>query len=212
MKSLQLIWQNRTIILAIVAAFFFYSTIRIGRELSLERADKNEVIKAYSQSSKEAKEYQNKYGQIVNRVEAVTLENKSLKKMIAEGYMPQLKGLEGVKKNVKNLESVVQSQTKIIDSLKVKSQRIDTVYVNAKGDTVRWQRFKARYEDKFSVIEVDEMLPGEALFEYSVGTGKQTIALFWKKKWFFGKRKYYGEAVCENPKAKVDSLVIVRGK
>jgi len=199
------LWKYRQFILIALVLLFAWTTYDQSLKLSNERSQKDEVIKALSKKTLEAKVYQNKYGATVTRIQALEFDRATLKAMVEKGFIPEIKGLEGVKKNVKNLESVLQTQTEMIDSLLAISSRKPVI---VQGDTID-HLFALEYKDKFAEITVEELKEGQSILEYQISTGKQTVAIFWSRKWFLGRKSWSGEATCENPKARVDSLLVV---
>lgn len=207
--------NKTTVGITIILLLLTYSGIQTYRAYSFkesylfEQNEKENVQKAYSQSMAEVEIYKNRFNHFVTRNEALELDNKNLSTMVKEGYLKHLKELEGVKKNLKNVEFVYRITAKALDSAMVKLKDTTKIYVDVKGDTVYYRVSEFHHKDQWAQIDEEQISPFESKVTYSV-TVPLTGAMFWDRKWFLGKKSYWGEATSENPHVTIPELVNIK--
>lgn len=174
-----------------------------------EQKEKENVQKAYSKSVAEVEIYKNRFNHFVTRNEGLELNNKTLESMVKDGYLKHMKELEGVKKNLRNVEFVYRITAKALDSAIVKLKDTTKTYVDAKGDTVFYRVSEFHHKDQWAQIDEEQISPFESKVTYSVVV-PLTGAMFWDRKWFLGKKSYWGEATSENPHVTIPELVNIK--
>jgi len=174
-----------------------------------EKSQKQGIEQLFSKKQAEVELYRNHNNQLVTQNEAVTLENKSVKDLVKQGNLSFLKDFDNLKKNYKNLEFAYQMQVRISDSLKSKLQFKDTVYITSKGDTIKFKAFSWETKDKWRDISLKQVSPDSVLFKEHQLVPLDGV-LYWKRKWFLGKKRYWAEATSENPHVTIPKLLNLR--
>ncbi len=191
------------LILLLISGFFAYTFYNKYKE---EKEQKEGVEQLFSKKQAEVEVYKNKYGQAVNRVEGITLENKTIKQLVKDGNLQFLKEFEGLRKNYKNLEFAFQLQAKSIDSLRIHLRDSVTSYIDNKGDTIKFTAKNWNKEDKWSKFTYKQISPDSAILKYEVDVPLDGV-YFFKRKWFLGKKRHFAEVVSTNPHVKIPQLL-----
>jgi len=176
-----------------------------------EKHDKEAVIQLTSGKELLLKKYVNDNGNLVTRTQSLELQNKTIQQLASEGQLKWLNEFDGLKRNMKNLESAFKLQAKAGDSINVKLQQLQMMYVDANGDTVIYQGVKFKYDDKYASLKAVQISPDSARVTYNIQV-PLSGALYWKRKWFLGKRRYQAEMVSENPNVTLDSIITLQVK
>ena len=171
-----------------------------------QKDQKENVEKLFSKKSAEVELYKNRQGQIVAKTQAIELENKTIKQLVKDGNLPWLKNFEGLKSNFKNLETAFQVQSKLIDSLKAKIHDHQVIYIDKKGDTVKFTAHDINFKDKWSEITVKQISPDSANLKYSIDVPLEGVS-YWHRKWFLGKKHEEIEVTSENPHVKINKVL-----
>lgn len=174
-----------------------------------QKNEKENIELLFSKKEAEIELYKNKHGQLVAKNEAVSLENKSIKELVKDGNLQFLKQFDNLKRNYKNLENAYEIQAKISDSLKSKLNFIDTSYVTSKGDTVKFKAFSWGIKDKWREISLKQITPDSVYFKEEQNVPLDGV-LYWKRKWFLGKKHYFSEVTSENPHVRINKLLTIR--
>ncbi len=188
------------LILVIVFAHTYYNKYLEQKE------QKQNVELLFSNKVKELEIYKNKKGQEVTKNEVVPLDNNSIKDLVNQGNLQFLKDFEGLKKNYKNLENAFQIQAKSIDSLRVTLIDTSEVYIDKKGDSIKFVAHNFNYEDKWANFQLKQYSPDSTIFKYDVYVPLDGV-LYWKRVWFLGKKHYFTEVTSENPYIKINKLL-----
>jgi hypothetical protein len=172
----------------------------------IEKKEKESVVALTAHQGLIIKDYKNKNDQLVTRATALEFENKTVRELAESGELKWLQEFEGLKKNLRNLESAYRLQTKVVDSVKVKLQTLQLFYINSHGDTIIYQGMKFNYEDKFASISALQVTPDSLHVKYSVDV-PISGTLYWKRKWFLGKKTYQAEVTSANPNVKISDVI-----
>jgi len=194
------------ILLLLISFYFgrlFYNKFQEQKE------QKEEVEQLFSKKQAEISLYKNKYNEIVSKNETITLENKTIKELVKNGNLSFLKEFESLKKNFKNLESAYQIKSKVEDSIKVKILPEEEEYVDEEGDTIEFEAQNWKYADKWSDFDVRQVAPDSVSFKYTVNVPLDGV-VYWKRKWFLGKKKYFSEITSENPHVKIPEFLNIK--
>ena len=192
------------VILSLIASL--YANKVLVEKLSDERFQKEEILKAYNTVSAEVKIFKNANGALVAKNEALTIDRANLKKMVDGGFMPGLKELPGLKKNLRNLEHAYEIALKVNDSLKVKLRDSARVVVKKNGDTIRFVS-KCDFYRKTKWFELSVLQESDTVANVNLETlVPVTGGVLWERKWFLGKKKFVAELTTENPHATVTAL------
>ncbi len=171
-----------------------------------EKSQKEGVEQLFSKQQTETQYYKNKYGETVSRTQSVVLENKTIKQLVKDGNLSFLKEFKDLKNSYKNLEYAFQAQSKSIDSIKIHLKDTVVSYVDSKGDTIKFVAKDWKKEDKWSKFDYKELSPDSAILRYEVDVPIDGV-LYWKRKWFLGKKKYFSEMTSSNPHVKIPQLL-----
>ena len=95
--------------------------------------------------------------------------------------------------------------------MNAKLNKLQLAYVNDAGDTVFYQGIKASYKDKYADLKVTQISPDSVKFVYHIQV-TLTGALYWKRKWFLGRKHYQAEMLSDNPNVVLDSIVTLKVK
>jgi hypothetical protein len=201
-----------SILIAIIVIMGLASARMLSEYLKM-KDEKANVQSLYSNKIKEIEVYKSRDGQMVHRNEALNLENKTIKELVRDGQLSQLKQLEGINKRMNNLEFIYQITAKALDSVKVRLQDTTRYYVNDKGDTLIFKATDFKYNDKWASFKAKQITPDSSILTYSV-TAPLTGAMYWKRKvpilWIFSKKEYFGEITSENPHIVIPELLNIK--
>ncbi len=180
----------------------------------IEKAEKENVILLHSKAIEQVEHYKNAYGHIVAKNEAIVLENRDIKELVKNGNLAWMNELQGIKKNLKNLEFAYKITTHVMDSLSVMLLDTTRFYI-VKGDTIRFEAKDWEYTDKWGKFSAKQLMPNKIDFKYDI-TVPLDGALIWKRKhpylWILSKKEYSSELYSENPHVKVTELVNIKVK
>ncbi len=137
---------------------------------------------------KSVEQYKNRYNKIVAKNESLTLNNKSIKELVKEGQLPVLKQFEGLKRNYRNLEQLIQSNILVSGQVKIP---IDTA-----GNFF--------FDDSFNFVQGN--IKNDTLHISDSIRVPLSVVVYWQRSWLLGRKKYSAEAVSDNPKAIIKGL------
>lgn len=205
-------WKESAIVLLIILLSTGYGVLtHYKNRYEEEKSNKENLIKLTSGKDLIIKRYQNKNDNLVVRAQQLEFENKTIKTLAEEGQLTWLKEFEGLKKNMKNLESAYKLQAKATDSVKAKLEELEGYYINDDGDTVLYKGMKFNFQDKFTTLKARQISPDSISVTYNIEV-PLAGAVFWKRKWFLGKKQYYSEMSSENPNVVIDSVISLTAK
>jgi len=187
-------------IIALISSWTFYNKYKDEKE------QKQGIEQLFSKQQTETQYYKNRYGETVSRTQSLVLENKTIKQLVKDGNLQFLQEFQGLKKNYKNLEYAFQSLSKSVDSIYIHLKDTSFTYIDSKGDTVKFIAKNWKKEDKWSKFDYKELSPDSAIFKYEVDVPIDGV-LYWKRKWFLGKKKYFSEMTSSNPHVKIPQLL-----
>jgi len=177
------------------------------------KSEKENVMKLHSNKMQEVEVYKNRLNNVISRNEAVTLENRTIRQMVKDGDLGELKQLEGLNKRMNNLEFVYKITARALDSVRIRLQDTTRLYVDTNGDSVYYRSTSFKYSDKWTSFKGVQVSPDSLSLTYSV-TAPMTGAMFWKRKhpilWVFSKKEFFGEVYCENPHVVIPKLVNIK--
>ena len=145
--------------------------------------------------------YQNKFGQEVAKREAIELSNATLRRNFESKELEWLKQFKSVDNKISRLEAGIQSQATVIKTLTAKLEDFDTVIIRGK-DTIRLNGKSFVYQDKYTTAK--GIISGDSIIQKIEMQVPLDIAIYHKKKWLFGRKKYFTEATSKNPDAKIE--------
>ncbi len=171
-----------------------------------EKEQKEGVEQLFSKSQDSVRVYRNVHGRLVSKTNSLVLENKTIKQLVKDGNLSFLKEFDGLKKNYKNLEYAFHSLSKSVDSIHIHLNDSIINYIDNKGDTIKFIAKNWKKQDKWSKFEYREVTPDSAILKYEVNVPLDGV-LYWKRKWFLGKKHYFSEMTSENPHVKIPELL-----
>lgn len=158
--------------------------------------EKKSLIELNSKSFKEVEYYHNKLGSEIAKNETLQLETKTVKELVKEGQLPILKEFDGLKRNYRNLENLLQA------SLRVTSQ----LSLDVKNDS----SFNYQDEYRHLIGRITHDSTGYIVHVTDTSVVPIDIVIYWKRKWFLGKKTYKAEAVSKNKSAKIVGLETIQ--
>jgi len=191
------------VLLLIISSSFLYVFYNKYKE---ERGQKEGVEQLFSKSQDSVRVYRNVHGRLVSKTNSLVLENKTIKQLVKDGNLPFLKEFDGLKRNYKNLEYAFHSLSKSVDSLHIHLKDSAFSYIDNKGDTVKFVAKNWKKQDKWSKFDYKEVSPDSAILKYEVDVPLDGV-LYWKRRWFLGKKHYFSEMTSENPHVKIPELL-----
>ncbi len=175
--------------------------------------EKENVQLLYSKKMDEVDVYRNRFNHVVTRNEAIQLENRTIKSLVKDGELAQLKQLEGLNRRMSNMEFLYKITAKALDSVRIHLKDTSRFYIDDKGDTVVFKSTSFSYSDKWASFKGVQVRPDSLALKYSV-TAPLTGAMYWKRKvpilWIFSKKEYFGEITSENPHVVIPELINIK--
>jgi len=190
-----------TVLLLLIGGGITIEVLR--RENAVLRQEKEQLVKAASDSGRIARTYINLYGQAVSKNNVLELTHRNARAIQAQ-ELAFTRLFEGVKKNLKNLETAFRSQSEVLIKLKLKNS--DTLIVqphaDAPADTITATHFS--YGDNYNIIQ------GLVLSDTTQLDGYIAVPIdgvnYWQRKhkfifknWRIGKKQYFSEMTSPNP-------------
>jgi hypothetical protein len=204
MSILYFIWKNKNIFLlaacVLLAVLSFEQTEKLieAQKRNLEKLD---YLKVQAQ---EIERYRNENNELVSRVSAFHASQETLKELYEAGRFEWLKSLEGIRKDLKNLQSATRIESVVRDSVSVVFR--DTIIQNVPAKSFK-------YFDEYA--KISGYATSENLhISYQIETPLR-VAIYWKRKWFLGKKEYKAEAVSPNPNFiinQIEAVSVKKGK
>lgn len=161
-------------------------------------------------NARAAKTYINLHGREVSKNKVLSLSLTNTRKLREIEELQHLNQINGVKKDLRNVQQVITTQAAVIQSLRLTNT--DTVIIT-KTDTVRAARFK--YQDKWNLVKgyttsdstIIDSLQSIVLLQGGIIAGKRT-----KKLLFFrvGPRQLESHITCPNPWVKIQDHLIIK--
>lgn len=159
-------------------------------------AEKSSVIQLQGKTAKSVEYYQNKLKQEVAKNETLQLESKTLRQLQKEGQLETLQQFNGLKRSLRNLENIITTKTTVSNSAAI------PITIDSAGNS------KFSYDDTF--WGVDGMIRNDTIFVTDTTLVPLDIVVYWKKKWFLGRKHYKAEATSENKKARITGLESIK--
>jgi len=186
------------VVLAIAGSIFF------NRWLVLR--EQNKQITQYAiQKSMEVEYYKLENGQLVATKDAAILDLKTVKKLSEDKDLQWIKQFEGIKKNLRNLETATQINTETIVSMK--GNITDTVVV---VDSTEHKAFSFDNSDKWMEVKgvvIPDLKTVDTFVKVQVPIEG---VMFWKRKKVLGLRiggkEWSSEFTSPNPYTKITNL------
>lgn len=166
-----------------------------GQWRSAEKERKS-LVEFNSKTFKSVTHYKNKLNNEVAKNETLQLESKTLKELVKEGQLPVLKEFEGLKRNYRNLQTLMQANINLTSNLSMQVQADSTF----------------TYADEFRDIDgkISKDSLGYIVHITDTSTIPIDIVVYWKRKWFLGQKTFQAEAVSKNKKAKIIGLETIQ--
>jgi hypothetical protein len=158
--------------------------------------EKKSLVELNGKSFKEVSYYQNRLGNEVAKNKTLQLETKTVKELVKEGQLPILKEFEGLKKNYRNLESLMQASIRMNSQLSLQVQNDSS--------------FKYQDEFRHLIGRITHDSTGYIANITDTTVVPIDIVVYWKRKWFLGKKVYVAEAVSKNKAAKIIGLETIQ--
>ena len=148
----------------------------------------------------ESKAWQDDAGAWRHRSEVVRLENQSsmYNAIKTDSKINELvKSVDGIKNNMRNLKSVTVTGTHTIIEKHIPIH--DTIFI--KGvDTTLGKKFY--YQDKYTTIK--GVIVQDTLYPKIENRDTIFSAVYWKRKWFLGRKRYTQDLRSSNPDTKIE--------
>ncbi len=194
--------RTRIIIIGIIV-FVILSGVGLitwqQKQIKTLTIEKEQMTQFALDSGRQARQYKNDKGRVisVNKILALTVRN--TRAIAANREFQILKELDGVRKNLKNVESVVHIQAAALIKFKVPTR--DSIAI-VKGDTVKGRFFS--YQDKYNFVNA------LSLPDSTQATGEIQVpfdgGVYWIRKhklifknWRYGKKEYFSALTSPNP-------------
>lgn len=158
--------------------------------------EKKSLVELNGKSFKEVSYYKNKLGDEIAKNETIQLESKTVKELVKEGQLPILKEFEGLKKNYHNLETLLQASIRMNSQLSLQVQNDSS--------------FKYQDEFRHLIGRITHDSTGYTAHITDTTEVPIDIVIYWKRKWFLGKKSYQAEAISKNRSAKITGLETVQ--
>lgn len=194
------------VVLAVAGSIFF------NRWLVLR--DQVKQITQYAiQKSMEVEYYKLENGQLVATKDAAILDLKTVKKLSEDKDLQWIKQFEGIKKNLRNLETATQINTETIASMK--GAVTDTVVV---VDSTEHKAFSFDNSDKWMEVKgvvIPDLKTVDTFIKVQVPIEG---VMFWKRKKVLGlrlgRKEWSSEFTSPNPYTKITTLnqILIRRK
>lgn len=158
--------------------------------------ERKSLVELNSKSFKEVEYYHNKLGNEIAKNQTLQLETKTIKELVKEGQLPILKEFDGLKRNYRNLETLLQASIEMGSQLSLQIQNDSTFdyqdeYRHLIGRITRDSSGYVAHVTDTTIVPID-------------------IVVYWKRKWFLGKKTYAAEAVSKNKSAKITGLETIQ--
>lgn len=179
-------------------------TITTQRRMIMRLNTENEqLVKVATDSGRIARTHINLYGKAISKNNVLDLTLRNARAIQAQ-ELAFIRQFEGVKKNLKNLETAFRSQSEVLIKLKLKNK--DTIIVQtqnlASQDTINAIHFS--YGDNYNIIQ------GIVLSDTTQLDGYIAVPIdgvnYWQRKhkfifknWRIGKKQYFSEITSPNP-------------
>jgi hypothetical protein len=176
-----------------------------------EKESKEVLDKLTSQQDFIIKTYKNKNDQLVVQTEILELQANTVKDLAKRQELQWLKEFEGLKKNLKNLESGYKLQALATDSVKAKLETLQLFSIDYKGDTIIYKGMQFVYTDEFTTLTAKQLTSDSINVKYSVKVPLSGV-VYWHRKWFLGKKTYKAEVTSSNPNVEISEVLTLKIK
>ena len=199
----------------------FYAALILGavlwgvksctNHLQEDRAKDRDVKNIIEDKESKAKEWQDNSGLWHHKSElSLVTENQTLKMLSANSEeMKQLKAqVSGLQSNLKNL--VLFSKTASRSEYTSKASTRDTIIVYHHDTT---HARVAKLTDKAGWYKLDLVILPDTVFSDLHTRDSLVSTLYWKRRWFLGRKKYNQEIISMNPHTKITfdkSLIFIK--
>jgi hypothetical protein len=202
-----------TSLLVVIIVGLCFVIFRYHNLYSRMKSQKDNIQLLYSKKMDEVDTYRNRFNNVVTRNEAIQLENRTIKALVKDGELAQLKQLEGLNRRMNNLEFAYKITARALDSVRIHLQDTSRFYIDDKGDTVLFKSTSFRYTDKWASFKGVQVSPDSLVLNYSINA-PLTGAMYWKRKtpilWIFSKKEYWSEITSENPHVQIPELLTIK--
>ena len=190
------------IIVLVLLCAFFYQKIE---KLNIMNQDLK-VVSEFKNTN--AKVWKDQFQMNRHRSEVLELNNIAAiinNKTLNEEFRANLKGFNQIKKSLKNIEQVVNTNStlRLEKTIKLKDT---TLYIN---DTQRVAKSIA-FSDKW--INISGFIINDSVNLKIDSKDSLVSVVYWTRKWFLGRKKYKIEIVNKNPHQKIEYNKMVRIK
>jgi hypothetical protein len=198
-EILKNIWKYRFWVLLLL----FFISCGIGsyyfNELQNAKQTHKEVLFSLDSTKQETRFYKNQYSKQVAFNQNVETSLEALKDLQKVHKLEFLKQFEGLKKNLKNLESATQIEANIEGTAKAILK--DTI-IKEFHHIDKLQHF--RYVDNEAFIK-GIVVKDSVFLDYRMNMNLDVVVL-WERRWFLGKKKYKVQATSRSEKVDILKL------
>ncbi len=197
-----------------IKLFFFvlvagvcFLAMYLYRENQILKDQRQQLYNFAVNRDQQVRYYMSKDSLLISKVNSVELDNKNLKELAATKELEYLKQFEGLKKNLKNLETAVNANISITS--KVDGKLNDSTFTKINGkDTVLVTGKSFKVNDEFRKLDI--AIIGRDISVHEEMTVPLSIVNYWERKRILGlrigKKLYVTEATSRNPHVKIDKL------
>jgi hypothetical protein len=198
------------IIAILVALLLIAGAIVVDQHKMLIRvnSERHQAISFAKRDSANAMNYKNKFDHQVQRNEITDLSLRNAQDLRNTDRLAFIQELQGVKQNMKNLESAVRIQARATADLRMQLHDT-TIYLN--GDTLHVHKFG--YADKYNsirgLLEGDTTILANAMISVPLEG-----AVYWERTKLLGlrigRKKFYSEFTTPNKWVKIDNSEYIK--
>jgi hypothetical protein len=198
-QFLKTLWKYRFWVLLLC----FFVVCGIGsyyfNKLQHAKQVHKEVLYSLDSTKQETRFYKNEYSKQVAFNQNVEMSLEALKDLQKANKLEFLKQFEGLKKNLKNLESATQIESKIEGTAKAILK--DTI-IKEYHPIENVKHF--RYVDNETFIK-GIVIKDSVFLDYRMNMNLDVVVL-WERKWFLGKKQYKVQATSRSEKVDILKL------
>lgn len=177
-------------------------TILFGK-YQREREDRMQAQKFAIAEERQKEFYMNKAGLETSRAEVSELSLRNLKAMQEDKLIANIKELEGVKKNLRNVEQILSVVAKYQNTFRMGAR--DTVVLL---DSVKVDARVSHYSDSLNYVDILS-LPDSTIAQLFV-TVPIRGGVLWHRKWFLGRKHYKQDLYSTNPAVTITDQHLIR--
>jgi hypothetical protein len=166
------------------------------KNYSREKDQVKELTKFKGSTIKELQYYKNKSGLEVAKNEVLVLSNKNIRRLYDEGNLKSLEEFNKLKRNYRNLENYIK--------VNATSHSVNTVKLVPLNDSTKQFSFQDNYSNFLGFVTKDTITLSDSL------TMPLSIVVYWDRKWFLARKKYYVEVTSENKAVKITGIESIK--